>query len=672
MTAHRWPRRVALALALGLAAPHVSAAIDTPTVAEPETGVVEALMFQSDGRSAEPVEICHPQAQWLRLRFKAFALHGADTLTLVSSQGDTETLGGQARNDRSFHLRALRGECVQLRANFADPASRFLVDSYQFGTRALEETSLVVAAAGDLCGSCAQTAAVVDAIRPQAVIVAGDLAYDNGTLAEFQQRYAPNWGRFKAITRPSPGNHEYNTSGAKGYYDYFNGSGQFSGPAGDRDKGYYSYDLGEWHMVALNSNLPMSANSAQERWLRADLAANTKACTLAYFHHPLFTRGGHDNATATRPLWRALHDHRADVVVVGHDHSYQRYAPQNADGVADPANGIRQFLIGTGGAQPRAFTRNMPNFERGSDTTRGVMKFTLGARGYAWQFMPVAGSTFTDSGTATCHRAPPPDGCRTPTVAASASEGTNVAANAVDGNLSTRWSALGVGSTLTLDYGREARVSGVRVAWHEGNRRRNHFTVAVSSDGSKFRQVFAGTSSGTTLEREHYTFAATAARFVRLTVNGNTLNEWASVTEYGADAECGACRFATVTASGADATTPASNVIDGNLATRWSSLGVGQWVTGDLGGSTSVSGAKIAWHLGDQRTNRFTLAVSSDGVQFREVFSGTSSGTTAQPETYAFPAVSARYLRLTVNGNSQNTWASVTEFGARTGCSEAE
>lgn len=272
-----------------------------------------------------------------------------------------------------------------------------------------EPGAVVIAGAGDLCGPfCAQTAALLDAIDPDLVFTAGDNAYVSGSLAEYLASYDPFWGRFKGITRPSPGNHEYVTFNAQGYFDYFNGVGRSDGPAGERTKGYYSYDLGYWHLIALNSNLPMVLGSPQNQWLRADLAANTQPCTLAYWHHPLFSRGLHGNQPQVAPLWQALQDFQADLVLVGHDHNYQRFAPQTVNGVADAENGIRQFVVGTGGLSHYTFDRAAPNFEVGDDETFGVLELTLGATGYAWRFVPVAGKSFTDSGTGVCHKAPPP------------------------------------------------------------------------------------------------------------------------------------------------------------------------------------------------------------------------------------------------------------------------
>ncbi|TDC36963.1 DNRLRE domain-containing protein [Micromonospora sp. 15K316] len=241
------------------------------------------------------------------------------------------------------------------------------------------------------------TAALLDGISGT-VFTTGDNVYSNGTASEFNSYYAPTWGRHKSRTRPSPGNHDYNTSGATGYYNYF---GSQAGPSG---RGYYSYDLGNWHVVSLNSNISMSAGSAQEQWLRADLVASTKPCTLAYWHHPLYTSSSnHAPSTSTRPLYQALYDNNADVVVWGHNHVYERFAPMNPNGGYDASRGMRSFVAGMGGAGHYSFGTIQPNSEARNSSAYGVLKFTLHANSYDWQFVPVAGQSYSDSGTGSCH-----------------------------------------------------------------------------------------------------------------------------------------------------------------------------------------------------------------------------------------------------------------------------
>jgi hypothetical protein len=266
----------------------------------------------------------------------------------------------------------------------------------------------VLVGAGDIadCGTTSDsaTADLLDGIDGT-VFTAGDNVYPSGRATDFTNCYEPTWGRHKARTRPSPGNHDY-ISLAVPYFAYF---GAHAGPPG---RGYYSYDLGAWHIVSLNSNLPMFAGSPQEQWLRADLAANRTECTLAYWHHPRFSSGLHGNNLGARGLWRALQDFGADVVVTGHDHDYEQFHRQDADGVAD-LTGIRQFVVGTGGTSLRSFDVIKANSAVRESDTHGVLKLTLRPASYDWEFVPVAGATFTDGGSRDCvGTAPPPIGGR--------------------------------------------------------------------------------------------------------------------------------------------------------------------------------------------------------------------------------------------------------------------
>jgi hypothetical protein len=266
-----------------------------------------------------------------------------------------------------------------------------------------DASAAVLVGAGDVasCGLTGDTAtANLVAGIAGTVFAAGDLAYERGTDAEFQNCYAPTWGAFRDRTNPVPGNHEYETSGATGYFNYFAAR---AGPVGT---GWYAYDLGAWRIYALNSNCAVvacAAGSEQEQWLRADLATSPHACVLAYWHHPRFSSGQHGNNSEVLPLWDALYAAGADVIVNGHDHNYERFAPQTPTGAANAATGIREFVVGTGGASLRSFSTIRANSQVRNSTTHGVIKLTLSSTGYAWQFIPVAGGTFTDSGTATCH-----------------------------------------------------------------------------------------------------------------------------------------------------------------------------------------------------------------------------------------------------------------------------
>jgi hypothetical protein len=263
----------------------------------------------------------------------------------------------------------------------------------------------VLIGAGDIadCTLLAGAEATAKLIEqnPGTVMAIGDLAYPDGTKENFEC-YDKTWGRFKSRTRPAVGNHEFHSTGATFYFQYFGDA------AGSSRDGFYSYELGAWHIVVLNSECQevggCNAGSRQEKWLRADLAAHPAACTLAYFHKPLFSSGAkHGDDPEIKPLWQAFYDANADVVVNGHDHDYERFAPQDPDGKSDARRGIREFVAGTGGKNQRPFGPPHPNSEIRSTDRFGVLKLTLHSNGYDWQFIPEAGKTFTDSGSGICH-----------------------------------------------------------------------------------------------------------------------------------------------------------------------------------------------------------------------------------------------------------------------------
>lgn len=262
----------------------------------------------------------------------------------------------------------------------------------------------VLVGAGDIadCGTDhdGRTAELVEGIAGT-VFTAGDNAYEGGAPTEFRDCYGPTWGRFRDRTRPAAGNHDFATRAADGYFGYF---GPAAGAAGD---GWYSYDAGAWHVVVLNSNCDSvggcDAASAQGAWLAADLAAHPARCTIAIWHHPRFSSGEHGSDPRADAFWRALHAAGADVVVNGHDHDYERFAPQSPDGALDPTGGIRQFVVGTGGKGLRGFPSSAPNSEARDARTYGVLALTLRPTTYEWRFVGVPGATFTDSGVGACH-----------------------------------------------------------------------------------------------------------------------------------------------------------------------------------------------------------------------------------------------------------------------------
>jgi acid phosphatase type 7 len=282
----------------------------------------------------------------------------------------------------------------------------FLVGSARssFAAAANDQTAVLVGAGDiadcrDLSGAEA-TAKLLEQI-PGTIMAVGDLAYPDGTKENFEC-YDRTWGRMKSRTRPAVGNHEFHSAGATYYFSYFGDT------AGDPKNGYYSYELGTWHIVVLNSECEQvggcNTGSRQEKWLRADLAAHPVACTLAYFHKPRFSSGGtHGDDPEVSGLWEALYDANADVVVGGHDHDYERFAPQTPNASPDPKRGIREFVAGTGGKSQRPFTTPHANSEVRSADGFGVLKLTLRPGAYDWQFIPQAGKSFTDSGSGTCH-----------------------------------------------------------------------------------------------------------------------------------------------------------------------------------------------------------------------------------------------------------------------------
>jgi hypothetical protein len=256
----------------------------------------------------------------------------------------------------------------------------------------------VFVGAGDIAqchtGHSEGTAKLLDSI-PGTVFTLGDNAYFTGSREDYRNCYGPTWGRHRARTRPVPGNHEYESPGAIPYFEYY---GQAAGPFGT---GFYSFEIGPWHLIALNSNIDVGESSEQVRWLREDLRASRARCTLAYWHHPLFSSGPNGNMRPMQTIWRVLQEESADVVLTAHDHLYERFAPQDADGRPDPQRGLRSFVVGTGGATLSPFFRALPNSEVRL-STYGVLKLTLTADRFEWEFITVDSGTL-DSGTVPCH-----------------------------------------------------------------------------------------------------------------------------------------------------------------------------------------------------------------------------------------------------------------------------
>ena len=284
--------------------------------------------------------------------------------------------------------------------------------SFAIGQRkpvALQDSDTqIVLAAGDIVrcpefGDSERTAKLLDKMQGT-ILALGDLSYPDGSEQNFRDCYSRTWGRHKERTRPSPGNHEHHTPGAAGYARYF---GPTVGTPGHL---YYSFDLGSWHLISLDSECAKiggcQKGSQEEIWLHDDLAHNSSKCILAFWHVPRFSTGNeHGNAVEMEPFWDDLYAAHADIVLNGHDHDYERFAPQTPKGAPDSKNGIREFVVGTGGAELRGFNPALSTTEVRESKTFGILKLTLGPTKYSWEFVSVAGGHFRDSGKGSCHAA---------------------------------------------------------------------------------------------------------------------------------------------------------------------------------------------------------------------------------------------------------------------------
>jgi len=296
--------------------------------------------------------------------------------------------------------------------NAQNTAAEFKTSPRKLSSKATRDDpgTFTLVGAGDIawCANLAgaeATAKLIDNI-PGTVFADGDLVYEKGTYEEFQNCYQPTWGRFKNRTRPAAGNHDYIGTEASGYFRYWGNQ------AGDPGKGYYSYDLGAWHILVLNTNCSVkqlggcAKGSPEETWLRQDLAEHPNACILAYGHHALFSSGvlvKHARHPELRPFWQALYAAHADLVLAGHEHSYERFAPQDPNGHPDADRGIRQITAGTGGRSHTFLGYPQENSEVRNSDTFGVLKLTLSPGKFTWEFIPESGKSFHDSGEGICH-----------------------------------------------------------------------------------------------------------------------------------------------------------------------------------------------------------------------------------------------------------------------------
>jgi acid phosphatase type 7 len=332
------------------------------------------------------------------------------------------------RGKRRVYVMKVKGKPIRrLPATRSLRARRLTTTRSQARLASWQPTGLapVVAAAGDIAcdpespsfndglgipGSCRQklTSDLLLRADLSRILALGDDQYEDAQLWKFQRSFDPSWGRLKPLISSVPGNHEYRITDAAGYFDYFNGAGNQSGPAGDRSGGYYSFEVGTWHVIALNSECRhiggCGVDSPQMRWLAADLRSHAAtACTAAFWHRPHFTSGGHDDNGDMLPAWSLLYDTNADVILTGHDHTYERFAPQTPAGTADSGRGIRQFVAGMGGKSHFGFPDIQPNSEFRSNGFYGVLELTLKPGGYDWRAVRALTGGTVDSGSANCH-----------------------------------------------------------------------------------------------------------------------------------------------------------------------------------------------------------------------------------------------------------------------------
>ena len=434
----------------------------------------------------------------------------------------------------------------------------------------------ILVGAGDIasCGknSDEATALLVDNI-PGTVMVLGDNVYENGTTSEFNNCYHPTWGRHKARTKPATGNHEYNSSGAAPYYAYF---GAAAGIAG---QGYYSYDLGAWHIIVLNSSISRSAGSPQDTWLQNDLAAHPNLCTLSYFHHPLYSSEGGSGSggvvySGVRRPWDVMYPAGVDLVLGGHRHFYERMAPMKPDGTADPVTGIREIIVGSGGIGGGDLTNIFPTSEVREGRTFGVLKLYLYDDSYAWKFIPVAGKTFTDSGSTACHG--PPGGGGGGGVSASQS---TVAASPASFTAGSGSSTV----TVTAKNSSGSPISGASVV------------VSASGTGNTLT-LSSGSTNGSGVFTSTLTSTGAGAKTVSATANGIAITQTAPVTVSTAPAAALAFTAPPTNTAAGQAISPAVlvEIRDqfGNLTSATNSVAMAIGTNpagGTLSGTTSVA-----------------------------------------------------------------------------------
>jgi hypothetical protein len=547
------------------------------------------------------------------------------------------------------------------------------------------------AAAGDW-GCTSNTDATVTNMNgksPERVFGLGDYSYASTGTCWFNKI-----GPIDSITKIAIGNHEDDDSeGFSGYMSHFGLS-----------QTYYSYNYQDVHVLVMDTDRnSYSSGSAQRNFVQNDLqSASTNPnikWIIVYLHKEMYTSpntcsssscsNSGSEPTNLRNGFHAMFDqYGVDLVLMGHVHNYQRtyqikYDPvspssptitDNNANTYTEGNGEVFALVGTGGVNFHALSGKASWVSSQQDDFFGQLdiKSTDNGNKLEGKFYRNGNNDILDSFSIT--KAAPPPSCGTNLQISGVTASGNVVgyepANVLDNNLATRWASDGIGQSIRADLGSIQNICSVDIAWYLGDARQYHFVIATSTDGTTFTNKFSGDSSGSTLNSEKYTIPATDARYVRVTVNGNTANNWASITELdvfgsssGPPPGCTTdLPISGVTASGNVVGYEPANVLDNNLATRWASDGIGQSIRADLGSTQNICSVDIAWYLGDARQYHFVIATSTDGTTFTNKFSGDSSGTTLNSEKYTIPATDARYVRVTVNGNTANNWASITEL----------
>ena len=500
----------------------------------------------------------------------------------------------------------------------------------------------ILVGAGDI-SDCSKTsdeatASLVDNI-PGTVFVLGDNVYENGTASEYQNCYGPNWGRHKARTKPSAGNHDYNTNGASGYYSYFGAA------AGDPSKGYYTYEAGAWHVIVLNSNISMTATSAQTTWLKADLAAHSNLCTLAYFHHPLYSSTGGSGSggvtySSVRPLVDALYAGGADLMLAGHRHFYERLAPIKPSGARDDVFGVREIIAGMGGKSGGSVTNVFPASEARNGVTFGVLKLYLYEDGYAWKFIGIPGSTFTDSGSTACHGAP--GGSPPPVGGVSASRST------VAVSPETITAASGANAATITVVAKDANgnpVSGATVVLAVGG---SHNTLTQPSGPTGADGVATGTISSDVAQ----------AKIVSATINGVAITQTDTLTVSPDQPATLAFKVQPGTTAPGATITPAvavevrdqfGNAVTNAVNDVTLAIGINPGGSGTLSGTTTATAVGGVATFGD-------LSIAQEGVGYTLAASATGlSGVQSRPfDITTSTVVAITQPLLTVGSNAVN------------------